>query len=330
MLFLDKWEIMDPVFGFQQERFTGYTQNFRRLTVAGNAKLYGVSFGLVPDSFGKQGLASELNAHMDKHFDGTVFLQEWPQDLGTFENPSIILSADAAAGASSVSANLIDARNLTTTATNNVVTITATTRTTDVDAEGEWGFFGAGTRETPLVWDDDVRNADAFVCFPTMAQYASISDIRTGDQFRLTQGTLNAVWNVRAVSRRSADRRVVIGFDGSAIVFSGSGNVVDTTIANARVTRDVVTTQTGVNEPLLPGRFLTFHGHDKMYRVGETRSDGFDISPRLYEPVVANSVVDTAPVIPCRYAPEQETAQTYVDNLAGKIIVIEEAYPDTL
>ena len=328
---------MGPTFGFVQSRFFGST-SFKDYAVASSAKRFTASVPLLADEGGKLSLASEMDAHFNEHANGKVFEHEWPQHLDTAVNRTITVTANATAGADTIRASLGAARPTMTTATTNVlpqVALGSRVGSFSGQPDGSWDFVGAGvtiTQDATLDWSGEaakIRAALGIRIKLSAADQTRVQGVRFGDKFRFAQGSRTGVWTVRTFAIDSTLDVATISFSRNDSL-AGSGNLGNTAGATARVTRTTTRVTTEVDSPLKPGRYVTFDGHDKLYLVTSLpTASSIRITPRLYLPVVRDTVVDTEPVVGVRYSPEMEISQSYSSGvMASRVIDIREAYPD--
>ena len=333
--FLGKFDIQAPSFNFDQTRHVSTSRSLRRRIATEPSKVFTASFPLDLDTFGTNRMASDIDAHINEHFDGTPFMQEWPQHLGTEVSQTITTTQTAAAGANTVTANLSFAAPTTQITTSTLANIVLTKRTnyigsTDLDANaaGEWHFVGDGQGDVhaQVVSLETIRDHVIGILL-----YASTLDVlggvRSGDRLRFTQGSNWIEWTVTGRVVYS-NQRAVLGLARPPRAHNGDGNVRNTG-GSVRITRQRTTVTSTPRSPLVVGRYITFGGHDKLYIVEGLSGSTLRFSPGLYLPVGSGAGVDTSPEVPVRYAPEMETGISYTEGvIATKTIAIEEAWPD--
>ena len=330
-LFLGR-EIGEPMFDFDADRSVNRTKTLKRITRDAGLRVYRAQFSVEPDAFGDALTAAELDAHLNKHFDGSPFKITWPQHLGTFHNNTIELSAAAAAGARSVIATMSEATPRVSTRVDTLADINIRTRiwtggASTLDRIGRWQLNGVGMDVEHVEWSAVLT--DAVTLRVVVAAAADIGGARAGDAIRLAQGALSATWTINAppqihplgAGKFAAD----IGL-GAVTASAGDGRIDNAAASTVALTRSF-TTVTPVDAPLLRGRFVTIGKSVKLHQVVGVSQSGFEFLPGLVQDEEPGAEVNTSPEVHVRYAPEMETAAAYRGSvLFERIVRLEEAW----
>ena len=338
MRFLDKYLLVDPSFGFTQPRRVQASANLRKFFLVSPNKLFNVQFRLpVYDIREARSppLGRELDAWMNAHYDGTPFTQEWPQHLDTFENATVTLTEAAAAGVASVKADMSTASPVDIRTAVERATATLRRRVLAQDAAGEWDWISSRNalrfdNKANVTWDD-AAGANGLTFRLSASNYATVkAAIRAGDSVRFTQGDDSITWLLTRVTPFDSINTISVSFvgaEGAFEVSDGSAVIGNTVQTSLTFTRESVARKSAT--PLLPGRYVAFAGHSKLYMVTSVAADGFAFSPALYAAVDSGAAVLTRPRVPCRVMEGMDISQTYRNGAqTSRVVAIEEAYPD--
>ena len=133
------------------------------------------------------------------------------------------------------------------------------------------------TRTRPVTWEELYGEAGLSFRFSSV-NYATLNRlIKAGDRLRLTQGANTLTFEVKSVDARvGSNNYIAVSIEG--VSRSATGNVG----LASEMTLDLL--QEGVlhaasDTPLLPGRYVAFDGHKKLYNVVAVSADGFTNQP---------------------------------------------------
>lgn len=300
------FEFGAPTFDFDATRLVGDTRVLKREIHDEGYRRYRFAAPLEPDAFGDLRQGAIVDAHFNAHFDGGAFDVEWPQHLGTLPHPALALSADAAAGATVLAADMA------------LATVALTRRVGHggrgtADAAGEWQFVRSPSAARPkpaLPWAD-AKEAGGILFFA--ADESDLGGAAAGDTLRFAQGERVADWRIARVDYGG---QIAVVHFASLLAFAGAGNVADDGAAAASMLRTT---------PLV-GRYVAVGASTKLHQIVAASTTGITVSPGLAADAADGDAVDTTPTVPARYAPDGDAQSVYSRGvLHRRTVVLEEA-----